>query len=52
MRQVDDVNPASKLIKPQDIVTDVNGVSVRGQKLSAVLKVCVLIDTGGHKLAA
>ncbi len=41
VRQVDDVNPSSKYIKPQDVVTDVNGVNVRGQRLSFVLKVCI-----------
>ena len=39
VRQIDAVNEASKLIRPQDVITDVNSVNVRGMKLRDVLKV-------------
>lgn len=42
VRQVDLVNPVSALIKPLDVITHVNAVSVRGMKLRDVLKVGVI----------
>lgn len=39
VRQIDPVNPAGEKVKPQDVITDVNGVSVRGKRLSEVLRV-------------